>query len=36
VGADTMTHPVLSSCTPAKVEWELGESRRRLEADRNS
>jgi peptidoglycan/xylan/chitin deacetylase (PgdA/CDA1 family) len=32
VGAHTMTHPVLPSCTPAEVEWELGESRRRLEA----
>ena len=31
VGAHTMTHPVLSFCTPDELAWELGESRRRLE-----
>lgn len=32
VGAHTMTHPVLSTCTTDELDWELGESRRRLEA----
>ena len=31
VGAHTMTHPVLSSCTPDELAWEVGESRRQLE-----
>ena len=32
IGAHTMTHPVLPLCNPEEAAWELGESRRSLEA----
>jgi hypothetical protein len=32
IGAHTMTHPVLSAQTPEMQQWEVAESKRRLEA----